>query len=533
MKFDPMTGEPINEENQNYDQQGYNQQGYDQQNYGQNYDYQNYDYQNYDYQNYQTTPPTSSAKKWLLPVLIGGGATVVAMVVAVVLFVSGAFLSPVQKLALASTNTFKEAGLIGEILNASLEASTSKEYTSSMMMEYQGYAIDVESRVTEDAKQVWAQLDMEGYPELQATLTFTDVELWAYAPVLGDYVFAYNYTEIPKGALFSQVDENAIVFINGLLTKVYEGDDIEDSEALKAMAEEFQTVFGELEIEEVDKKEFEINGKDVNCAGYEVVLDAELMTDVLEIILNGMYDYLDEMELDKVESVDMSELKDSIAETVESVEDMPEITFTFYLDSNMYAAIVMEVEDEEEELEILFQGGDYRAQNITIRFDDKDVFKIKGETDGDEENVEFVICDYETYNWETGESTFEDYTIAEYEYNKKSGEFELVLLSAGEAMVSLEGNIVCDKNGIAITDGEIISMGEKISFEASYKKGAEIASAEGKRFDIGNASEDEFMTIIMELQDELTELMEEFGDLFNQGGYDDSYDDWEYEVEVY
>lgn len=489
MKFDPMTGEPINEETPVTPESVET-------------------VANPAMESVKSAISSMSTKKWFLPALIGGGVGVVAIIAAVAVFVSGAFLAPAQKVALAAGNTFKDAGVIGDVLTATLTASASDKSTTRFMFGMEEGSVDVEYRHTKGDKQIWMNMDISGYPEIEGTATLTKKELQVSAPLLGDYVYFYDYTTEPEGYVFEQIDEDIVEAFNKALTQLYTGQ-VDDSEALKEMTEKLQEWMEEIEIEEVDKDEFEINGRDVSCAGYEIVIDEKTMLEYVEIICDGTVEYMEELGYDEIEGFDTSVYDNLYEEMADEIEGMPEVTFTVYMDSNLLAAIIVEVEDEEEELEILFEGGDYRAQNITVKFDDEKVFALKGEKDGNEESLRLVVYVQE-YDGAVNTGGVNAITLFEYEYDKKSGDFEAAILdSYGDALLEIEGTIICNNNGVEITDGEISDAysDEKIEFEFSCKKGATIEKMDGERFDIGNADEDEFQDLYEDIQDELEDFI--------------------------
>ena len=93
----------------------------------------------------------------------------------------------------------------------------------------------------------------------------------------------------------------------------------------------------------------------------------------------------------------------------------------------------------------------------------------------------------------------------------------------------LEGNIVCNANGVEVTDAEVSFNGQSLEFEFSCKKGATLEKVQGDRFDIGNADEDEFEDLVEDLQDELEDLVYPGG-----GNYYPDYDvDWDTELDYW
>ncbi|MGN1157683.1 MAG: hypothetical protein ACI4TK_16010, partial [Agathobacter sp.] len=179
----------------------------------------------------------------------------------------------------------------------------------------------------------------------------------------------------------------------------------------------------------------------------------------------------------------------------------PEVTITVYMDSNMLAAIIGEVEDEKDKFEILFEGGDYRAQNITVKYGKENLFRIKGERDGAVETGKLVIYVDDRIG------SKDAHIVLQYEYDKKSGDFELEAKNYdGSTAFEILGNIVCNGNGGEITDGEFSVDRESIYFEFACKKGATIEKMKGDRFDIGTADEDDFEELFEDIQDVLEDI---------------------------
>lgn len=497
MKFDPMTGEPINEEAQVTPEvtetpvtpeSPVNQA----------------------VESVKSWISTMSTKQWFLPAMIGGGVGVVAIIAVVVAIVGGAFMSPVQKVTYAAGNTFKEAGVLGDVISSTLTATANNNNTTYFMLGLEGNEMEMELRTSGKDKQVWAKADIANYPELEGTLTLTKNELQAQAPILGDYVFFYDYTKEADGFIFENVDDEIVEALNEMLAQAYSGK-VDDSEALKEMAKALKEWMDDIEIEEVEKEEFEINGRDVNCVGYEIVIDEDMIKEYMEIVCDAMVEYMEEQGLDEMEGYDDAMFDEAFEDMYDEIEGMPEMTFTVYVDSNMLAAIVIEAEDSEGKIKILFEGGDYRAQNITVKFDGQKVLQIKGERDGNEETAELVIY-----------SGDEHYTIMEYEYDKKSGDFEFAVLDySGNEEMSLEGTIVANGNGVEITDGELNIDDMSADFAFSCKKGAKIEKLSGDRFDLGNADEEELQELVEDLQDELEDFMPSYG--YPEVDYDDWY----------
>lgn len=494
MKYDPMTGEPIQEETPvNETPENEIQMNETPVNEAP----ANGNLVNQVFDKVKTFVSNAATKQWFLPAAIGGGVGVVAIIAATALFLSGAFMTPIQKVATAAGNTFAEAGVLGDVLEATMKAVSNNKSTTRFMMQVQGQGMELEMRNSGKDVQIWGKGDFDGMPELEGTLTLNNKELQAYVPVLGDYVFFYNYKGENDGFIFDEVDDEVAEALNKMLEQIYSRKWDMDSEALKQMIKDLNEWVKDIDIEEVDKDEFEIDGKDVNCAGYEITIDDKMLLEYVEIVCDGYVEYLEELDIDELDEI-KDELRDSMYEELaDEIEGMEEVTLTVYMHANKLAAVIVEVEDSDEKLEILFEGGDYRAQNITVKFAKKKVLQFKGERDGKEEYAELIA-----YNGD------QKMTVLEYEYDKKDGDFGLYIFGSmydESPSVIFEGNIVLNNNGVEITDGELSSNGTTVmELEFSCTKGATIEKLEGERFDVGNADEDDWKDIVEDIQDALS-----------------------------
>ena len=88
---------------------------------------------------------------------------------------------------------------------------------------------------------------------------------------------------------------------------------------------------------------------------------------------------------------------------------MDDVDVEFYIYKNKLAAVY--VDDGSNTGEILFEGGDYRLQNVECNFEndyDDMSFEIDGSSKGSVENLEFIL---------------DGYTALEVEYDSKNGDF--------------------------------------------------------------------------------------------------------------
>ena len=149
---------------------------------------------------------------------------------------------------------------------------------------------------------------------------------------------------------------------------------------------------------------------------------------------------------------------------------------------------------------MLFEGGDYRAQNIIIAFEGDEMIEIEGETNGSVEERSLTI---------EGEEFFS------YEYDSKSGDFECFISDGYEEYEIANANIK-SKNGQVTFYAEDVSFeGVGMEMELTIKKGAKIDKLSGETFDLGNASESELEDLVVdELGEDLYDFAEDYSWLF-------------------
>jgi hypothetical protein len=149
------------------------------------------------------------------------------------------------------------------------------------------------------------------------------------------------------------------------------------------------------------------------------------------------------------------------------------------------------MDDGDDTVEIQFQGGDYRLQNVEVLVDDDTYMKLEGEKDGSTETIKLKAA---------GE------TVLKVEYDTKSGDFEIKADSE-----TIKGNIESSRKGVTITISKISSLdGLKLTLYA--KKDADFADVNMKNlFDVGNADESDFYDLMNDID---TDVIEDYMDLF-------------------
>lgn len=454
--FDPMTGQPI---------------------YG---------------QPQQAAPAPQEKKKGKVPVIILSviAGVVVLALLAVVGVKSGLFLSKGNKVAIATANTLSETPQLIKDLSP-IMAVTSGTFAVTGNFEMDDVA--VEGTVSVDKTEVSAHgyASIDDFPEIDFAAEVTPKGIKAQSKAISDLVFVYNTADDKEDSFIAEMaGEDTLEMLDDALTAL--GEATEPTDFSKELTQLIVAEYGELEFEKAKEKEFEVNGKDVKCKGYTV----EVTEDNIMNIVDGMEDILDETYGDILKEAGVS-AKDITREIEYEIEGMDDIELTFYLYKSKLAAVIAEV--DRSKLEIEFQGGDYRMQNVVVSADRRDIMEIKGETEDSVETLELLVWDEEVFT---------------YEYDTKSGD---LVVELDDGFYEVEANIQAKGNSVTVTlqdfytedsyVGEMMNLAD-INCSVTFTDGAKKASFSGEEFNVGTADEDDFYDLIEELEDTLEDFEE-------------------------
>lgn len=480
--YDPMTGQPI------YGQQQQQPTGFDPMT-GQPI-----------YGNVPTAAPAKPAKKKgkapviILAVLAG----VVALALLIVVGVkSGLFLSKGNKVAVATANTFAETPQLVKDLKPILAVTTG---TFSLTGNFEMDEIAVEGTVSLDKTEASAfgSLNIEDIPEIDFAAQVNSDGIKAQSKAISDMTFVYKTADDKEDSFLAEMaGEETLEMLDDALAALEET--AEPDAFIKDMTALVVAEYGELEFEDAKEKEFEINEKDVKCKGYTV----EITEDNIMNIIDGMEDLIDETYGDALKEAGVS-AKQLTRELEYEIEGMEDVELTFYLYKNKLAAIIVEVEGEKVEIE--FQGGDYRMQNVVVSADRMDIMEIKGETDGSVETVELIVWDEEVFA---------------YEYDTKSGD---LVVEAYDGDLEIEANIDAKSDSVTVTLQDVFGTSYVTSMLSGYSDSdtenlnvtcsltfsdkAKKASFSGSEFNVGTADEDDFYDLVEDLEDTLEDFEE-------------------------
>jgi len=460
INFDPLTGEPIKRNEFSSKQENIEQ-------------------------NNQFSPipsdvnPPQNNKFFLIAAL-----AVVAVLVLCLLFLSGLFMSDKQKVARAIRETFDYETEIGKIGKNILNILETENYTSNVGLTGNEFGfISMQSIVEGKDKQIVLNLDIDQIPKISAKIGIDNKNLKLEIPELSDKLLVYSYKEDKRGAITQYLDDETLESLDKRLEELYNGDsktvsDEFNIELNKELNECIKEHSEELEFEKVDASVFEVDGKEVKCKGYRVDVDNEFILDfyddITDIYIGKMED-----ELSEIDDVTGRDLEDSFEELRDVIKEIPDMNITFYIYKNQLAAVLSDIDDSEyNDIDIFFEGGDYRAQNIVIKSDDEEVFALKGSNKADKEIYIIDICEEEIFRL--------DYNI-ENNTIKLEGNFDEDKFVADINVDSSSKYVEFKINNLEISD-ESIGM---VTFR--IEKGGNIQEyVNTQEFDIGSATEADF-----------------------------------------
>ena len=394
------------------------------------------------------------------------------VLVAVVALFTGAFQSKQMKILTAVANTMMDESKLAKACSA-LELLNSDAYTLYIKAEVEGQEVEATLASKKNQMQISGIIDVSDMPEIEGIIGVDSKEVRGTIDGL-DTVLVYKFTEENDGELMEQVPEETIEVINDTLVMLTS--DKEQSNVAKKVSTAVLKVFNEWEIENAEKKSLKVDGKKRNCSGYTFSVDEDCMEDLSDAIV----DALD------------GEVNDEILETFEdfmtnTFDDMEDTDVTIYLYKDMLAAVIFEI--GREDVEVYFEGGSYRTQNVVVESDGYTVMELTGNTDGSVEEYELELAGR---------------TVLSVEFDEKTGELSLDEKYTG-LNISIEALLKGKANELSFVLEDIDMDYYSIScdLEMNLKKGASLQKIKGEEFDLGAADEDDLEDFIEELGDVL------------------------------
>jgi len=420
----------------------------------------------------------SSLPMGLLIGIIAGGAALVALILVTVfvLVPNGVLLSKQNKVAMAAYQTLKKSTMggvaleAGEIL-ASDEISAEVAANASVV----GYGASVEGTMSADRAagkaSVDAKVNVSGVINQSVEAYMDDSSVQLALPDMLDQVLIYDYTrnggcvdEILRSATNgSSADLNdALSALNSMMKN--------SSKSSKGTIKAIKKAYGKLDTEKLDKKEFEIDGKDRKCAGYRITVTEkdvnDLIRNIAEVSNDATHDDLVKFAR-AIGNLTGDEIPVDELDFNQQYFDMDDVSIDVYLYKGQLAAV------QYDNVSVEFRGGDTRTSNIAFL----------------ENGSELVIFSSEiSKGKETGTISAQGMTMASYTYDKGDGDFDITITDEG----SYRGVFLVDRGAIELE----FSYGPA-SISAKVKDKAQIKKPKGDELIINDYSINELGAIIM------------------------------------
>lgn len=423
-------------------------------------------------------------RKWF--VYGGIGAAILLLLAVAVFMVYGLVLGKGGRVMAAINATAKEAPLLVEDLQDIQKILSGDQYLVGIEADVENGLVKGEFRNASKDKQIYLSANIGEYDNLALLCGVHSGVFRASAEGL-DYAFFYDPKQDNEGFLSEDFREKELERVNSLLESIT-SDQLSAAAIRKNSVSALEKEFKNLEFDNAETRQWMVNGKERNCKGYRVALDEENIV--------HFWEAFSEYTQKKMRSDTKAAVDDVLDIIIDEVKDTRfDADISFYLYRGKLAAVVIEVADQN--IRIEFRGGDYRMQNMVVVIENKyfsEELTISSERKGKTETTTIKAGDGKI-------------TIV---YNAKSGE------------VSLEGEIYgkrCSIEGIYRHSGfevsykleDIVIGGHSLPGNAGFtvyaKKDPGIEKYKGEKFDLGNASREDF--------EELAEDLEEYIDAAN------------------
>ena len=376
---------------------------------------------------------------------------------------SGVFSSDSAKVVAAITNTLNDTDYLTETLKMG-SLFVSDELTVSMNSEAEGYGMELQFLSGKTQKQMLGSVDVPGFTTVDFQAELTEEELKVQVSELSDYIFTYNYTQT-KSSYMQEVFGYQLDSFDEMLKILHsaEREPEYNSELIKTILAEGK----KLEFEKAASEEFEVDKQNRKCKAISTT-----------ITIDSIQNIMDEIEAVCQESWNQTygyqgyagDIEDYFDEIEEELADMEDFHVTFFIYKNKLACV--RIEEEQEELELRFLGGDTRMQNMQVLIDGEEILRMEGE------NVEST--EVRTFFVEGEEMMC-------LEYDRKSGDLDI---DADEGRTLISGKIAQDKDGFGVSLDKLMIDGQfvNLKYSVSVKKGASFKEFEGREFDLSQAT---------------------------------------------
>ncbi|MCR5738669.1 MAG: hypothetical protein K6G43_02500 [Lachnospiraceae bacterium] len=461
-------------------------------------------------------PETKEKKGLPIGAIIGIIAVVAAVIGVVIFFVKGGIGGKVG-LVNVFTSAYEGEYLTEYTKDFQIKPFGDFTYTVNGEAEDVEFSVSVASAGSSHTRSMYASVTYSGFTA-DATAYIDEKNIKAQVPILGDYVFLYDYSNDKNdGYLMELLDEADmdVKTLNALIA--FSNDNASTVQKFYEKTLDYALAcVNDIDFKKTGEKEtFKVNGNDVSCKEYQAVITAEDVIGWIEGYQKVWDDFYKEnaktFEPFEEFSGEELDLSDAFDDMIEEIEDTIEedIILSVYVKGKITGAIRFEY--DENVIEVLFKGGDYLAQNVEVNYDvdgeDGTLLTIEGKTKGDVQTT-------------TIEAEDEEFVL-EYSFNRKTGELEMDMEEWGSEVYHIECTYTVSKGECKVVFDALEAYGQEMPFDALeviVSNKADIQEPKkGTTFDLGNVDEDEleeFSDEVMETiedNDELMDIIDELG----------------------
>lgn len=481
--------------------------------------------------------PKKPRKKWVPFAILGGAIAAVAAIV-LTMFITGFFDSSEIKLLKAidkSVKAFAEAGeAIGmpDLQYIQDEKAYSAEF-GFVLNNVQGYeelrglglsaAIDFslpDKKLDMILKPTYGSVDL-----LNAELKIDDNMAYLGSPqITGDRYYSFNtetlFADLAKLGVDMEGMEGVRIDVFELMQILSENTTFTKEDEQK-LIDAGKKLFKSIEVSKTGTEEISVNGNDLKCDEYEVVITTDAVLEYYEVVLelmsntgsaNAMVkiceslnipeEMMDSLYLDS-QKMDTSEIMESLEEALDEYGD---IELTFYLKDGYVMAVTFDIDFEGTSLKCMLSigGGDNYVDDLSLSFSaDGQTILLESTGNHTGKNGKFTDSTKLSMKGQGFSMTFLNSSLS-FD-SKKSGENIQWTLSMAGVALHVSGNVSYDSKSICVdlNDIGVTQSGEELlAYSLFYEIGEYAESIQiGDSLELLKLPEDE-------IKEELTILTE-------------------------
>lgn len=410
------------------------------------------------------------------------------LIAAIIVFCIIYFGDGQENVAKAFKNTMEELEENNQLLNVLDfdELYKDGEYTVTTDIDTEipsvgDVSVYSEVGIKDSTVQLAGDVNVSVIPSIEYLIQIDENEVRANTPLLDKYMFVYNYKADNTGYLMNSVDTETI---NAAISQIYQlaVNKPFSFEEVDDLAEDIVEITEDIKFSKGKSEKHVINGNEVSCKKYNMELSLQNLLD--------MVDALEEFFEENVGEISWySEIKNSLDQLRMDINmsNLTNIEAYVLVYKDLIAGIGISNGTDEYAVELC--GGDYRAQNMKFLENGTVIGEIIGTKAAETEILTFKDGDSDAY--------------VTYEYNPTDGRLNISVSDMDEISMKIKR----EEDRVDV-DLDFINLGDTyFGGTLSLKKGAELKEMSGERFDIGQATEEEYYGLVGELSGLLLGLL--------------------------